>query len=784
MNAATEDPVSAVLAAPPGGGGEVDVLLRVRGTVQGVGFRPFVRRAAAGLRLRGWVRNDPHGVLIRAAGAPPAIAALVRAIRTEAPPAARVESVEPAEADPAAPPAAAEFAIAPSAGNGLAATTALPTDLALCRECRRELGDPQDRRYRYPFINCTQCGPRYSILERLPYDRPHTTMRAFRMCPRCQAEYDNPDDRRFHAQPNACPACGPAAVLTLGTGEQIRGEEAIGRAAGLLAAGGVLAVKGIGGYHLMVDAGDETAVAALRRRKQRDEKPFAVMFPDLAAVRAAAIVPARAEGLLTSPAAPIVLLLRRPEADLAPAIAPGNPWVGALLPYAPLQVLLLGAFGRPAVATSANLAEEPLCFSEHEAHRRLAGIADAFLEHNRPIAHPVDDSVVRLAASGPVRLRRARGQAPSPLKLPGELSGSWLCTGAQMKNTVAVAAGDRVVLSPHLGDLGGTATRAVFRRTVDMLAELHGADFTAVACDRHPDYASTRYAEELGLPRVAVQHHLAHVLACLLEHRQAADDVLGVAWDGTGYGEDGTIWGGEFILLSRNSASRFARLRPFRLPGGEAAIRDGRRTALALAHAAGGADFDELAERLGLGPAAPTLRQMLAHGLNSPLTTSAGRLFDAVGALIGLDGLNRFEGQTPLAVEACAARSHSRRTLPLPLRPVPAGGGAAWELDWQPLLEEIQRGHGRGDAAADLAAGFHRALAAGIATAARQAGAGTVALSGGCFQNACLLDLTESALRAGGFKVLTHRELPPNDGNIAAGQALAALWNLTSVQLP
>ena len=659
---------------PIGDAARADITLRVRGIVQGVGFRPFVHRAASRLRLRGWVRNDPQGVLIRAAGDPPAVEDFVRLLEAEAPPAARILSVERV-ADPPAGDLPEEFRILPSEAAGMAVETAAPPDLALCPDCRRELLDPADRRHGYPFINCTQCGPRYSILERLPYDRPRTTMRSFRMCPQCQAEYDDPADRRFHAQPNACPVCGPSAVLVEATGGQFGGDEGLRRAVALLEGGGILAVKGIGGYHLMADATSEPAVAELRRRKHREEKPLAVMFPDLAAIRAAAEVSAEAEALLCSAAAPIVLLPRRPDARLAAGIAIGNPWVGAFLPYAPLQLLLLRSFGRPAVATSANLSDEPLCTDNHEAQRRLAGIADAFLDHNRRIAHPVDDSVVRLAASGAIRLRRARGYAPSPLQLPGRLDGCWLCVGAQMKNTLAVAAGDRVVVSPHIGDLDGPSTREVFQRTAEVLGALQGSDFTAVACDRHPDYASTRYAEATGLPLVAVQHHLAHVLACLLENRRAADGVLGVSWDGTGYGEDGTVWGGEFLLLRGGAALRFARLRPFRLAGGEAAIRDRRRTALGLAHAAGDSRFDAIARDLGVAPAeAATLRTMLARGLNSPVTTSAGRLFDAVGALLGLGGRNQFEGQTPLAVEAAAAGDRDgAQTLPLPLRPVAQG---------------------------------------------------------------------------------------------------------------
>ena len=763
-----------------------DVLLRVRGVVQGVGFRPFVHREATRLGLRGWVRNDSAGVLIRAAGPAPAVTALVRALRTSAPPAARVLDVSEQPADRDLPAQEAAFAISPSGTDDRPVATAIPPDLALCADCRRELLDPGDRRHRYPFINCTQCGPRYSILERLPYDRPHTTMRAFRLCPECAAEYLEPTDRRFHAQPNACPACGPRLEFRAGPGAPRTGEEALRAAVDILAGGGILAVKGIGGYHLMVDAGDDAAVAELRRRKQRDDKPLAVMFPDLAAVRLAAEAPPEAEELLSSPAAPIVLLRRRPGAALASGLAPGNPWVGALLPYSPVHVLLLQALGRPVVATSGNLADEPLCTDAEEAHWRLAGIADAFLDHNRPIAHPVDDSVVRLSARGPIRLRRARGYAPVPLRLPGAVDGSWLCVGAEMKNTVAVAARDEVVLSPHLGDLDATATQAVFRRTVAMLGEIHRSEFTRVVCDRHPDYASTRFARATGLPCVEVQHHLAHVLACLLEHGREADDVLGVAWDGTGYGDDGTLWGGEFILLQKGRALRYARLRPFRLPGGEAAIRDARRTAFGLGHAAGGAGLGKLGRRLGFSAAETALlATMLDRRVNSPVTSSAGRLFDAAGALLGLGSHNRFEGQVPLALEAAAARQAGpAHDLPLPLRTVAPGAGVVAELDWEPLFAALGERRRAGRDAAGLAAAFHRALARGIAAVARAAGTRTVALTGGCFQNALLVDLAAAALEADGFEVLIPRELPPHDGAIAAGQALGALWNLTTVPPP
>jgi hydrogenase maturation protein HypF len=762
-----------------------DVLLRVRGSVQGVGFRPFVHRTATRLGLLGWVRNDAEGVLIRAVGSRYAVEALVRALLSEAPPAARVREVESEAPDSAGGEPPGAFTIVPSGPEGASVSTALPADLALCADCRRELLDPGNRRHRYPFINCTQCGPRYSIVERLPYDRPRTTMRAFRMCPACLREYSEPSDRRFHAEPNACPVCGPALVLHPARGGGTGGEPALKEAADLLARGGVLAVKGIGGYHLMVDAGNEAAVAELRRRKHRDEKPFAVMFPGLESVRTNAEASAEEEALLGSAAAPIVLLRRRPGGRLAPSVAPGNPWVGALLPYAPLHVLLLDAFAGPVVATSGNLAEEPLCTVEDEAHRRLDGIADAFLEHNRPIAHPVDDSVLRFSARGPILLRRARGYAPAPLALPSAVEGRMLCVGAQMKNAIAVAARDQLVLSPHIGDLGAPSTLAAFRRTVDMLSEIHGSEFTRVVCDRHPEYASTHYAVGTGLPCMAVQHHLAHVLACLLEHGRGAEGVLGVAWDGAGHGMDGTVWGGEFLLLQGGVARHFARLRQFRLPGGDAAARDGRRVALGLAHAAGDSGFEDLALRLGFTEGdARLLRTMLDRQVASPVASSAGRLFDAVGALLGPCSRNSFEGQIPLALESAASRCPSPApVLPMPLRRAPGGTGVAAELDWAPLVAALEAGRRSGRDPCELAASFHRSLARGIATVAREAGVGTVALGGGCFQNALLVNLATAELESAGFEVLVPRELPPNDGAIAAGQALGALWNLTTVQL-
>lgn len=755
----------------------VDFLLRVRGTVQGVGYRPFVHRLATSRRLRGWVRNDGRGVTIRASGPLSEVEAFVAGLRDLAPPASRVTDIECEPPPRDAPPVGNSFIICDSTAPGVEVAVTIPPDLALCPDCRAELFATDDRRYHYPFINCTNCGPRYSIIEQLPYDRARTTMRAFVLCPRCRREYGDPADRRYHAEPNACPVCGPQLAATVPSGQVLaRQEAALALAAARLREGGIVAVKGIGGYHLLCDATNEAAVATLRDRKHRDTKPFAVMFPNLAALAPFAAVPPAAAALLGSPAAPIVLLPRRPGSPLAPGVTPGNPWLGAMLAYAPLHVLLLARLDFPVVATSANPADEPLCHDNTEAHARLGGIADLFLEHDRPIARPVDDSVVRLDRSDRrIMLRRARGYAPLPLTLPAALPAPLLCVGAQMKNTVAVAAGRQLVLSPHLGDLDSAPTWEHFQRTIGMLRQLVAADLQTVVHDKHPAYASTRHAAATGLPRVAVQHHLAHLLACLLDNNAPMDDVLGVVWDGTGYGEDGTVWGGEFIHLRNGRAERVGRLRPFPLPGGEAAVRDARRIALALAG-------DETAAPAFCRPHEAALwRQMMRQSINSPLCSSVGRLFDGFAVLLGLGTHNEFEGSLPLRLEAAAANSAPHGpALPFPLTPARTPG-ARFEIDWQPAVAEVLAHRIE---PVDAAIAFHRGLARAIAAAARECGVRRVALTGGCFQNALLAAEAHDELVAAGHEVLLHRELSPNDNSIAAGQACAALLGLTDVTLP
>ncbi len=770
-----------------------DRMLRVRGAVQGVGFRPFVLRLSVEFGVRGWVCNDAEGVLMRLQASAAELEAFAVQLVVRAPGAARVSGVEWLDSAPFGATPGGKFGIIESRAVAGCIETDIPVDLAVCGDCLSEMNDREDRRYGYPFINCTQCGPRYTLIERLPYDRPQTTMACFQMCPACQREYDDPQDRRFHAEPNACAVCGPHLRLTAASGCLLAERAAaFDQAVDLLRGGGIVAVKGMGGFHLMVDATNEAAVAALRRRKHREEKPFGVMFLDLRMLRRWAEVSMDEEMLLKSPPCPMVLVRKRsvesldPLESMAASVAPGNPWLGALLPSAPLHGLLLARMDCPLVATSANLADEPLCTDDDEARQRLAGIADVFLGHDRAIVRPADDSIVRHTSGGAfMMLRRARGYAPAPFLLPSVLSQSLICVGAQMKNTVAVASGRRLVLSPHIGDLGDAATHRVLTRTIDALSSLLAVKAETVVCDKHPDYHSTRFALHSGLPCIAVQHHLAHVLAVLLEHGQVADGVLGVAWDGTGYGEDGTIWGGEFILLDGGRASRFARFRPFRLVGGEAAVRDSRRVAVAMADLCDGPGSGAVAARFGFSDAeAGILQSMMRQGLNSLWCSSVGRLFDGVGALLGLGLRNAFEGQVPLAVEAAAmaamADSPEGDALSFPV--ARAVHGARWEIDWAPavsgLLEKPPRQAGL------LAAAFHRGLVDALIEICHHSGVRTIVLSGGCFQNGLLRDMAESRLLAAGFLVLVPRDLPAHDGGIAAGQALGALWDLTTVDLP
>ncbi len=726
----------------------------IQGAVQGVGFRPFVYRLAGELNLTGTVANTGGGVIMEVQGPPAVVSTFSRRVVSEAPPVSHITSSSMEVLPPR--PAEKGFAILHSDDSQAKTVTILP-DISTCPDCRQEIFAPSDRRHGYAFTNCTNCGPRFSIINDLPYDRPNTEMRAFRQCPRCETEYGDPADRRFHAQPNACGLCGPRLRFSREGVED--DQDPLAGAALLLADGGILALKGIGGYQLLCDARSEPAVQELRRRKQREEKPLAVMFPSLDLLKKYCYVSEDETALLQSIAAPIVLLWCRDEHNLAPAVAPGNPNLGVMLPYSPLHHLLMARLDIPVVCTSGNRHDEPIAFRDDDAHRRLAPLADAFLTHDRPIARHLDDSVARVTSRGKQYFRRARGYAPLTLRLR-QAGPNVLAVGAHLKNTIAIAFDDQVILSQHIGDLSTPEAHDAFKQVVADLPRLYDFSPELVACDRHPDYLSTRFAHELGLPVVEVQHHQAHVAAVLAEH-QPAGPVLGTAWDGTGLGDDGAIWGGEFLLCAGAGYQRVAWLDPFPLVGGDTAAREPRRSALGLLFELGRpADFPH-----GLTPEdLALLHQALAQGVNTVRTTSIGRLFDGVAALLGLRQLTAFEGQSAMALEF-AAEGHLGKPYPFDLGDT---------LDWRPMLQAIIHDRDRSIPISEISARFHGTLVAWLVAVARKVGVGKVVLSGGCFQNRLLWEGGAERLEAAGFEVLSPLKLPVNDGAIAAGQAWVA----------
>ncbi|WP_285777023.1 carbamoyltransferase HypF [Microtetraspora sp. NBRC 13810] len=792
-------------------------LVRVRGVVQGVGFRPFVHALAVRYGLAGLVGNDPGGVFIEAEGPVAAVSALVEDVRHRAPALAVVERVE---VTPIAPTGTAGFHIVPSLPYG-GGRTLVPPDAATCDACLAELNDPADRRYRYPFVNCTGCGPRYTIVTALPYDRPATTMAGFPLCPACRAEYEDPADRRFHAQPVCCPACGPVLSLVTPGGAAIPGDP-VGAAAALLAAGGIVAIKGLGGYHLAADATDERAVATLRARKHRPHKPFALMLPDLTAVSLLCHLDLPAPltsgdhrsgdgfrdsvaGVLTGPRRPIVLLPRRPGGGVAPSVAPSDDVLGVMLPYTPLHHLLTGEVGRPLVLTSGNVADEPIAHRDGDALARLGAVADAFLTHDRPIHVPADDSVVRVFRGTQVPVRRARGHAPEPITLPRPLPRPVLACGAELKSTFCLATDRHAFLSPHIGDLENYETLRAFTGGIEHFRRLFGIDPAVVAHDLHPEYLSTKYA--LGLPgveTVAVQHHHAHIASCLADNGETGP-VVGIALDGTGYGPDGTIWGGELLVADLAGFRRAGHLEPVRMPGGVTAIRQPWRMAAAYLHTAYGpaADNDDghshgptagrhapygSAPVGGLGVVRrnaarwPAVAALLAAGpaagAAAPLTSSAGRLFDAVSALLGLHDTVTYEGQAAMELERRADRT-VRDGYPVSVTATaPAAGEDVLVIRGTDLVRGVVEDLGRGVQPAVIAARFHHGLAAAVVTAAARVAAGadlgTVALSGGVFGNMLLLGAVADGLARAGLRVLLHRRVPGNDGGVSLGQAAVA----------
>ena len=740
--------------------------IEVQGVVQGVGFRPTVYRLALAQRLSGCVWNHAQGVTIEVQGCATALEAFLSALRTEVPRPARVTGLDSREIPEQ--PDSGGFQILAS-GEGGAIRPVVPPDLAICPACAEEMDTPGGPRYRYPFTNCTYCGPRYSIIARLPYDRPYTAMQGFPMCPRCAQEYGDPLDRRFHAQPIACPACGPHLLLRGADGGALgTGEAALQGAITALKAGQVLALKGLGGYQLLADATSTEAVRRLRERKRREEKPFAVMFPDLASLQTVCEVNEEELVWLQSPEAPILLLHRRPETAVVDGVAPGNPRLGAFLPYTPLHRLLLGVVDRPLVCTSGNLSDEPMAFEDEEALERLKTLADLFLAHNRPILRPVDDSVLRVDGDGPTVLRRARGFAPLAVPLRGLAEAATiLALGAHQKATVSLLHRGDLIMSQHLGDLTSIEGADLLERTVADLLDFFGVRPDRLVCDLHPDYASTRLAERLAAdwntPLLRVQHHHAHGAACAAEH-DLKRPATALTWDGTGLGTDGTLWGGEALEIEGGTFRRLGHLKPFPLPGGEVAVREPRRSACGLLWATRGPG-DPPPGLAGAFEGADweLLQSMLNKDLRSPITSSIGRLFDAVAALVGLQARHGFEGQAAMALEFAAGN----RVLP----------AYPWELkdgvaDPAPLVEQVLGDLAGGRSISHIAARFHASLADLALAWVELSGLPDVVLSGGCFQNALLTERVSAKLRGAGFRVHRHRLFPPNDGCISLGQAV------------
>lgn len=745
--------------------------LLVRGVVQGVGFRPWVWRLAQQAGLAGRVFNDGQGVTIEVFGPPPALDGFVASLG-QPPPAARINSLQ-SEAIPYQD--AGTFVIAPSGPAGEPGRrVSIPPDIATCADCLAEIEDPRARRFHYALTNCTQCGPRFSIAREIPYDRAHTTMASYAMCADCRCEYADPADRRFHAQPIACPACGPLLLLVDGEGAALDLADPTEPAARLLAEGKILAVKGIGGYHLACDATSSPAVCRLRERKRRDQKPFAVMVRDLVAAEALAVLDDAERALLASVERPIVLVRRKADSGLAPEVAPENPMVGLLLAYSPLHHLLLAQAERPLVMTSGNLSEEPIAFDDADAQRRLAGIADAWLVHDRPIENACDDSVGRLIAGQPVLFRRSRGYVPRPIVLSSSVAPVLAC-GAHLKNTFCLAQGRDAYLGPHIGDLDNLETLAAYERAVARLQRFVGIEPEIIAHDLHPGYQSTRYA--LARPeacKIAVQHHHAHVAAAMAD-RGLAGPVIGVAYDGTGLGSDGTAWGGEILLADFAHFERLATLRPIPLAGGDLAIQQVWRLALAVLDDAfdGAPPLDALAlfRTIPSGEIA-LVRRMMAQRLNTPLAHGAGRYFDALGA-IGLAATQaHFEGQVAMRWNFVADPSEAGRydfALDATGRP--------WLMDLRPMVCQATLDLVNGRTPAVVSARFHNTLVAATTEVLRlvrqQYGKHPVVFAGGCFQNARLSESLLAAL-APDFSVHLPGQVPPGDGGLALGQALVA----------
>ncbi len=765
---------------------------RVTGVVQGVGFRPFLHRLAVRHGLAGWTRNEAGEVRLVVEGGESAIARFLEELRSQAPPLARIQGLD---VTPIPVERRAGFRVMASGAVDPARRLPLPPDVAVCHACLEELFDPANRRYRYPFITCTDCGPRFTVIEDLPYERARTSMRTFLLCPACAREFETPADRRFHSETNSCPACGPRLWVETGTDRADRTDKtddtdrtdgtardygaAIAEAAALLLQGKIVALRGLGGFHLAADATSQAAVERLRARKRREAKPLAVMVRDVREAATIGFVGQPERTALLAPERPIVLLRASPG-GVAGAVYPGLDQVGVMLAYTPLHHLLLERAGRPLVMTSGNLSEEPIAAGLDEARDRLGDIADAFLMHDREIVTRCDDSVVRPTPGGPLLLRRARGYAPLPLDLPVASPRPLLAVGPHLKNTATLVHGRAAFITPHVGDLENYETLEHFRHLTGSFRRLFHVDPEVVVHDLHPGYLSTRVAEESGLPLIAVQHHHAHIAAVLAEHGRT-DRVVGLAFDGTGYGTDGAVWGAEVLVADLGGFERVGHMRYAPLPGGDLASRAPWRAALgylsleperapAFRLAFAGLRLDEV----------ELARLQIPRGLNSPLASSRGRLFDAAAAVLGLRRVSRYEGQAAMELEAAARRHDPGRRYPFPV----GHADGRFQLNPLPLLAALGERRAAGIDVADLAADFHASVAAAAVRVARWsaalAGVTTVALGGGTFQNARLLSLVEQGLTRAGLVVLTARRLGPNDGAISYGQAGVGAWGLAN----
>ncbi|MCX8064025.1 MAG: carbamoyltransferase HypF [Candidatus Hydrogenedentes bacterium] len=758
----------------------VRCIITVEGAVQGIGFRPFIYRLAKEYRLTGLVRNTVYGVQIEVQGPFQTLQGFINDLESKKPVHAVIERVRIHEAPPISEN---NFVIIQSDTEGILKTRVMP-DISTCSECLREMNNPSDRRYRYPFINCTLCGPRYTIIIRMPYDRVNTSMAEFKMCDECREEYENPNTRRFHAEPIACPNCGPQVALWDREGKVIyERDDAINEAVRLIKDGKILAIKGIGGFHLVVDARNSESVKLLRMRKLREEKPFALMYPDLNTVKIDCEVSEVEEKLLVSAEAPIVLLKRRNDStEVSKYVAPEQDRFGVMLPYAPLHHLLLSALGFPVVATSGNRSEEPICTDELEALGDLRDIADYFLVHNRKILRAVDDSIVQVVDGCPIVLRRARGYVPQPVVVPQETSQTILAVGGHLKNTVAISFDNQVVISQHLGDLETKKAQDNFCHSVTLLSQLVERKPEVVACDAHPDYASTQWAEKQGLKVVKVQHHIAHAFSVMAE-KKVDTPAFAVIWDGTGFGLDGTIWGGEFLVISREKIQRWGHFRTFPLPGGDKAVREPRRTALGMIYELlGNKSMEYIEKEIGhlrevfSDSEWNSISVMLKKGINSPRTSSVGRIFDGVASILNLYHTCSYEAQSAMRLESIArcyktGRDDVYKTSESFLLKNEHGVNI---IDWGEFIKNLINKFRGEKNLSELANLFHWTLANTIKMCVETAGIKNVILNGGCFQNSLLLEYTVNLLKDN-YNVYFAQNVPPNDGGISLGQIYYAV---------